>query len=98
MRGEEERRRGEEQRTREEQTRLDAIRQGEVEKARHDAENQARLRAMQQQQDHERQLASISQDKKKKQLTFIAVGVGALLIFGGIGGGYAFYASAKQAE
>ncbi|MDB4946666.1 MAG: hypothetical protein JWP97_6200 [Labilithrix sp.] len=91
-----ERRRQEEQRTREEQARLDAIRQGEVEKARHDAENQARLRAMAQQQDHERQLAAVSQDKKKKQLTFIALGIGALLILGAAGGGFAFYKSGQE--
>jgi colicin import membrane protein len=93
-----ERRRQEEQRQREEQARLEAIRQAEVEKARHDAENQARLRAMQQQQDHERQLAALSQDKKKKQLTWMVVGIGAVLIFGGIGGGYAFYSSQQESQ
>lgn len=95
---EQERRRQEEQRQREETARLEAIRQGEVERARHDAENQARLRAMQQQQDHERQLAALSQDKKKKQLVYLVVGIGALLIFGGVGGGYALYSSQKEAE
>ncbi len=96
IRNEEERRRQEEQRTREEQARVDAIRQGEVEKARHEAEQQARLRAMSQQQEHERQLAALSQDKKKKQLTYIALGIGALLIFGAIGGGYAFWKSGQE--
>jgi len=96
MQGDNERRRQDEQRTREEQARVEAIRQGEVEKARHDAENQARLRAMGQQQEHERQLAALSQDKKKKQLTYIALGIGALLIFGGAGGGFAFYKSGQE--
>ncbi len=96
MQGETERRRQEEQRTREESARVDAIRQGEVEKARHEAEQQARLRAMAQQQDHERQLAAVSQDKKKKQLTFIALGIGAVLILGAGGGGYAFWKSGQE--
>jgi colicin import membrane protein len=96
MHGEEERRRQDEQRTREEQARVEAIRQGEVEKARHEAEQQARLRAMGQQQEHERQLAALSQDKKKKQLTYIALGIGALLILGGAGGGFAFYKSGQE--
>src|SRR5262245_3875724 len=95
---ENERRRQDEQRMREEQARIEAIRHGEVEKAKKDAENQARLRTLQQQQDHERQLAGIQQDKKKKQLTWMVLGIGAVLIFGGVGGGYAFYASQKEAE
>ena len=99
MGAETERRRQEDQRSREEQARVEAIRQGEVEKARHEAENQARLRATAQQQDHERQLAAVNQDQKKKQLTYIALGIGALLIFGAAGGGYAFYRSGQaQAE
>ncbi len=96
MQGEAERRRQDEQRTREETARVDAIRQGEVEKARHEAEQQARLRAMAQQQDHERQLAAVSQDKKKKQLTFIALGIGAVLILGAAGGGFAFWKSGQE--
>lgn len=98
IRAEDERRRQDEQRTREDQARVEAIRHAEVEKARHDAENQARLRQMQQQQDHERQLAALSQDKKKKQLMYIAVGIGAVLVLGSAGGGYAFYRSTKEAE
>lgn len=96
LRAEDERRRQEDQRQREEQARVEAIRQGEVEKARAEAENQARLRALGQQQEHERQIAVISQDKKKKQLTYIALGIGALLILGGAGGGFAFYKSAQE--
>jgi colicin import membrane protein len=96
MNADEERRRQDEQRTREEHARIDAIRQGEVEKARHDAEAQARLRAMQQTQEHERQLTVLKQDKKKKQLTFVVIGIAALMILGAGGGGYAFWASAKE--
>jgi hypothetical protein len=51
---------------------------------------------MSQQQEHERQLAALSQDKKKKQLTYIALGIGALLILGGAGGGFAFYKSGQE--
>ena len=72
------------------------MRQGEVERARVDAENQARARAMQQQQDHERQLAALSQDKKKKQLTWVVVAIGAVLVFGGAGGGYAFWSTQQE--
>jgi hypothetical protein len=53
---------------------------------------------MQQQQDHERQLAAISQDEGKKKLTYIAVAIAAVLVLGGIGGGYAFYSSNKEAQ
>lgn len=95
---ENERRRAEEQRAREEAARLEAMRQGEVERARVQAENEARHRAVQQQQDHERQLTALSQDKKKKQLTWIVVAVVGVLVFGGAGGGYAFWSSQKEAE
>ena len=97
LRAEEERRRQDEQRTREGAARVEGIRHAEVEKARTDAENEARLRAMQQQQEHERQLAALSQDKKKKQLTYVVVGIAALLVVGGAGTGFALYKTGKDA-
>jgi colicin import membrane protein len=59
IRAEEERRRVDEQRTREEAARLDAIRTAEIEKARIEAEQRARMEAMAAQQQHERSLAVI---------------------------------------
>jgi colicin import membrane protein len=95
IRAEDERRRSEEQRTREDAARLEAIHQGEVEKARLDAENAARLEQMRHQQEHERQLHALSQDKHKKRLTMAAVGVSLLLVVGAIGGVTA-YTSARD--
>lgn len=97
MRAEEDRRRAEEQRQREESTRLDAIRHGEVERARAEAENQARLAAMRQQQEHEQKLTALTQDKKKKQLVYIAVGIGATLILALVGGGFALKSNMDEA-
>jgi colicin import membrane protein len=91
IRAEEERRRVEEQRRREEQARLAAIQQGELEKARTEAEQRARLEAMTAQQAHERQLAQLKQDKGKKQLqTFLIVGACVVVLGGGIGGYFAW--------
>jgi colicin import membrane protein len=80
-----ERRRQEDQRQREEQARVEAIRQAEAERVHANAESEARLRETQQKQEHERKLAALSQDKKKKQLTYISVGIGTLLIAGAVG-------------
>ena len=80
LRGEEDRRRADEQRVREDQARVEAIRHAEVEKARLDAENAARLEAMRHQQEHERHLTAIKQDKHKRNLIIAAAGAGLLLI------------------
>ncbi len=88
IRAEEERRRQEEQRKREDETRLDAIRQAEIEKKRIEAERAAQLEAMAKQQEHARQLALIEQDNSKKKLRNTLFGVGAasfLVIAGGLG-------------
>ena len=90
LRDDEERRRTEELRKREEQTRLEAIRQGEVEKARAEAEHRARMEAMAAQRAHEAQLASINQDQHKKRLQ-VTIGVVAFLFVAAVvGGGVAF--------
>jgi colicin import membrane protein len=88
LRAEDERRRQEEQRRREEETRLEGIRQAEIEKKRIEAERAAQLEAMSKQQEHARQLALIDQDQSKKKLRNTLIGVGAgsfLLIAGGLG-------------
>lgn len=87
IRAEEERRRSEEQRSREEGARLEAIRQAEVERARLEAEQAARMQAMAAQQQHERQLASIKTDDQKKKLRNLLIGVVvAVIAIGGVTG------------
>lgn len=98
IRDEENRKRAEEQRSREESARLEAMRQAEVERARVEAENAARIQAMQSQQEHERQLTVIKESHGKKKITYIAVGVGVVAFLGLIGGGIALKTqSDKQA-
>ena len=63
-----EKRREEEARKREEEARLAAMHAAEVEKARLDAENAARLEQMKASQHHEREKLAISQDEEKKKL------------------------------
>lgn len=87
MRLADEKRRTEEQRGREEQAKLDAIRHAEVERARLEAENAARIEQMKHQQSHERQLAELSQDKHKKRLTWMIVAAVVVLLFSVGGGG-----------
>lgn len=97
LRSEEEARRIDEQRRKEEATRLDAIRLGEIEKAKAEAEHRARLQAMSAQQAHEQTLAALTQDKHKKRLQIIVgIAVGVLLI-GGVGGGLAFKQHQEEA-
>jgi colicin import membrane protein len=85
---EEQRRRSEEQRAREDAARLEAIRHAEIEKARLDAENAARTEQLKHQQEHERQIKALSQDKHKKRLTLIVtlslVGLAVALVGGGL--------------
>jgi colicin import membrane protein len=90
LREEEERRRGEDLRKREEQTRLEAIRQGEVEKARAEAEHRARMDAMAAQQAHEAKLATINQDEHKKRLQMTVGVIAFVFVAALIGGGVYF--------
>ena len=90
LRAEEEARRQEEQRRKEEATRLEAIRHGEIEKARAEAEHRARMEALSAQQAHEQTLAALSQDKGKKRLQIIVGVAVAVLLIGGVAGGLAF--------
>lgn len=87
LRAEDERKRSEEARAREEAARLEAIRHGEVEKARVEAEGVARMEALRRQQEHEKELHVLSQDKHKKRLTYIALGSGFVLVAALVGGG-----------
>jgi colicin import membrane protein len=69
------------------QAEIQAMQEAHVQRARSEAEAQARLAEMAARQEHERQLHALSQDKHKKRLTFILVGLGAVLFIGAIGGG-----------
>lgn len=85
----EESRRVSEQRSREEQARVEAIRHAEMEKARLDAENAARLEQLRAHQAHEQNITALKQDKGKKNLLYIGVGLGVLLLVVMVGGGIA---------
>jgi colicin import membrane protein len=80
------------------QAELNAMQEAAVQRARAEAEAQARLAEMTARQEHERQLHALSQDKHKKRLTFILVGLGAVVFFGAIGGGIALKSAADKAQ
>ncbi|HEY8041589.1 MAG TPA: hypothetical protein VIF15_17400 [Polyangiaceae bacterium] len=69
-----------------------------VQRARMEAEAQARLAEMAARQEHERQLHAMGQDKHKKRLTMMLVGLGLLLFVGAIGGGIALKTSHDKAQ
>jgi colicin import membrane protein len=98
IRAEEEARHAEEVRRKEEAARVEAIKQGELERARSDAAHRARMEQMTAQQAHEYQVAALTQDKTKKKLQIIVgIAVGVLLI-GGVAGGLAFKAHQEEAQ
>jgi colicin import membrane protein len=98
IREEEERRRAEEMRRREESARLEAIQHGELEKARLDAEQRARMEAMAAQQRHEQQLATIQHQSGSKKLKVIVGVIGTVLVLGGIGATIAIKANKEEAD
>lgn len=86
-----------EERRREEAARLEAIRHAEVERARLDAENAARMDAMRQQQEHERHIATIKAKGKSKQQAVLTAGaMGGLLAF--LVGGVVTYNENERAK
>ncbi len=89
MRAEADRKLHEEVRAREETARLEAMRQAEVERARVEAESRGRLEQMTRTQAHERELAALAQDKKKKRLSLMVGVGGAVLLFTIVGSGVA---------
>jgi colicin import membrane protein len=68
-----------------------------VQRARMEAEAQARLAEMASRQEHERQLHALSQDQHKKRLVGMLIGLGVLLVVGGGGLGYWAVESHNQA-
>ena len=98
LREEEEARRNEEVRRKEEAARLEAIRHGEIEKARAEAEHRARYETMAAQQAHEQTLAALTQDKGKKRLQIVVgITIGVLLI-GGVAGVLTFKEHQEEAQ
>ena len=69
---------------REETARLEALRQAEVERARVEVEQRARMEALIKQQEHERSLAHLAQDQHKKRLQRMVavISVGGVLVLG----------------
>lgn len=98
LRASEDERRAREQRAREEAVRLEAIRHAELEKARLDAENSARMAAVQRQQSHERELAAMHETSGKRRLTVMLGALGAVLIAATIAGGILLREQTKKAE
>jgi colicin import membrane protein len=96
LRAEEEARRTEEQRRKEEATRLDAIRHGELEKARAETEHRSRMEALAVQQAHEQQIAALNSDQGKKRLKLVVGIISAVLVIGGIATGVVLSNNAKE--
>ena len=98
IRAEEERRRADEQRARENDAKLQAIRIAEVEKARVEAEQRARLEAMAVQQQHEKALATIQHDDSKKKLRKMLIGIIVAVILIGSVSGFLVYKQHTEAQ
>jgi colicin import membrane protein len=69
------------------QAELQAIQEATIQRARAEAEAQARLAEMTSRQEHERQLHALSQDKHKKRMQVIAIVLGVFFFIGSIGAG-----------
>jgi colicin import membrane protein len=98
IRAEEERRRTEELRAREEAARHEAIRVAEIEKARVEAEQRARMEALAAQQQHERSLAALQHDHSKKKLRNMLIGGAVAVVLIGSGVGYAVVDNNRKSE
>jgi colicin import membrane protein len=69
------------------QAEIRALQEATVHRARAEAEAQARLAEMTSRQDHEHRLHALSQDKHKKRVQMIAIGLGVLFAVGAVGAG-----------
>jgi colicin import membrane protein len=85
-------------RRREEEARVDAARQAEIDRARHDMEHRARLEQMAQAQAHEAQLAALNQDESKKKLRMAVIGTAAALVVVAVGGFIVYRNNAEEAD
>jgi len=77
---------------------VQAIHQAEIEKARLDAENAARIEQLRHLQEHERQIKAMGQDKHKKRLTLLASAAGVFLVVALVGGGIIIKNQSDAAE
>jgi colicin import membrane protein len=95
---EEEAARMEDFRRRTEETRLEAIKQAELERARKEAEHRARMETLAAQHSHQEQIAVVRNDASKKKLKRAAVmSVGGLLVVA-LGGGLLWKHSSDQKD
>jgi colicin import membrane protein len=69
------------------QAELQALQEATIQRAKAEAEAQARLAEIASRQEHERQLHALSQDKHKKRVQMIAIGLGVVFFVGAIGAG-----------
>ncbi len=69
------------------QAELKALQEATIQRAKAEAESQARLAEMTSRQDHERQLHALTQDKHKKRVQMIAVALGVFFFVGAVGAG-----------
>jgi colicin import membrane protein len=69
------------------QAEIRALQEATVHRARAEAEAQARLAEMTSRQEHEHRLHALSQDKHKKRVQMIAIGLGVLFAVGAVGAG-----------
>jgi len=75
---------------------ISALQEATVQRAKMEAEAQARMAEMTSRQEHERHLAALHQDKSKKNLKLIAIITGVVLVVAVFGGGFALYSSAQK--
>ncbi len=75
---------------------ISALQEATVQRAKMEAEAQARMAEMTSRQEHERHLAALHQDKSKKNLKLIAILTGVVLVVAVFGGGYALYTSSQE--
>jgi colicin import membrane protein len=80
------------------QAEISAMQEAAVQRARSEAEAQARLAEMAARQEHERHLHVLSQDKHKKRLTMLVVGLGLFFVVGGVGAGILLKRSSDEAS
>lgn len=74
-----------------------AIQEATIQRAKMEAEAQARLAEMAARQEHEKHLHALQHDKSKKTLKWVAIGTGIVLFIALIGGGIALKASHDKA-
>jgi colicin import membrane protein len=80
------------------QAEIQALQEAAIQKARTEAESQARLAEMTARQEHERHLHALNQDQGKKRLRLMLGGAAALLLVVAVGGGVAVKNSVDKAN